>query len=177
MKKILIISFISAYLFQACDPIPGKSCAIDFDQEAMLVNYADQLIIPVLTDFKEACDSLDGAMDQFALAPDVQSLITLRNQLQQTWLKWQFVAHFHFGPVEDEELRPFLNNFPVFSQRVEQTLDSSSYNLSDPYYAYSRGFPAIEYLVYGTDTNSSQTIDRFTTDSNCLLYTSPSPRD
>ena len=104
-------------------------------------------------------------MDQFALAPDVQSLITLRNQLQQTWLKWQFVAHFHFGPVEDEELRPFLNNFPVFSQRVEQTLDSSSYNLSDPYYAYSRGFPAIEYLVYGTDTNSSQTIDRFTTDS------------
>ena len=165
MYKFLICSLILCCLFQACDPIPGKSCAIDFDQEGMLVNYADQIIIPVLTDFKQAADSLDGSMDQFIQSPDLQRFITLRNQMQQTWLKWQFVSHLEFGPAADEELASFMNNFPVFSDRLDQILDSSSYDLTNNYYAYTRGFPALDYLLYGTDTSASQRLIQFTTDA------------
>ncbi len=164
MLRFLIISILTSYLFTSCDPIPGKSCAIDFDQEEMLINYADQLIIPVFTDFKLSCDSLKGAMDQFTQSPDQQRFTILRNQFQQCWLKWQFVAHFEFGPASDENLRSFMNNFPVFSDRIDQTLDSTSYDLSNEYYSFTRGFPALDYLLYGTDSNAQQSILKFTTD-------------
>ena len=127
MKSQLILILLFGIFFSSCDPTTNNSCAPDFDQEALLVHYADNIIVPAYTDFNISCDSLYAKTVKFTNTPNADHLYQLRSALQTAWESYQLASIFEFGPAFDMSLRINLNRYPVFAQRLEQTLDTAQY--------------------------------------------------
>ena len=164
MKYITII--IITVFFSNCTTPSTNNCATDFDQLSLLENIGNNIIIPTYQKLSTEASNLEQLATDFTNNPDQTNLINLRGQLQEIWLTWQTASIFEFGPAANEELRSHMNNFPVFTTRLESAIDSGSYDLTTEFYSYARGFPAIEYLIYGTDTTYSTVIQEFSTSTN-----------
>lgn len=174
MKAILnflspILLFVLLLNFSGCveetDP-----CATDFDQTALLDNLANNVIWPAYTTFKVEADSLQAAQKTFVNSPTANTLSVLRAQFQATWVQWHAVAPFGFGPAEDLNLAEFLNNSPTRIDLINNAVNGTAYDLSTNAYSYARGFAALDYLLYGLETDDATLISTFSTNSNASQF-------
>lgn len=168
MKNNFIFSVIFALFFWSCDPPITNNCASDFNELQMLENIGNNIIMPSYQQFAQLTNQLKTQANNFCNSPNSSNLNILRSDFQATWLQWQETAIFEFGPAETERLRAFMNNFPVFSDRLDDAVASGSYDLNSETYEYTRGFPALDYLLYGSDTSSAIITANFSTDSNAV---------
>ena len=165
-KYYIILILACGYFFQSCVTDGTDSCASTFDQLSLLENTGTNIIAPAYQALADDAASLNTLTISFVTNPDSANLSILRDQFQKTWLTWQSASPFEFGPAETENLRSFMNNFPVFVVRLEAAVDSGTYDLTSETYSYTRGFPALDYLLYGTDTSAASVVELYTTDIN-----------
>ncbi|WP_052595218.1 imelysin family protein [Aureispira sp. CCB-QB1] len=166
MKKTIlgaITVFVFLCTFSACKTDSNNACATEFDQLSLLSNIGNNIILPNYQKLAKEADDLDAAASNFATTPTVTNLTTLRNILQATWTTWQTASIFEFGPAETEELRLYMNNFPVFVTRLNDAISSGSYDLTTETYSYTRGFPALDYLLYGAASSDNDLINLYST--------------
>ncbi len=149
----------------ACQRPEDNSCASDFDQLALLTNIGEGIIVPSYSALATETMALEAASNSFLAAPTAANLVLLRNRLQSAWGTWQTAAIFEFGPAEDEALRDYCNNFPANIIRIGEGLTTGSYDLNTPAYSYARGFPTLDYLLYGENKTMAEIIELFTTDA------------
>lgn len=164
-KSILFGLLFIIGVFHSCDELPTNACHSDFDKISMLENIGQNIILPNYTTFALLADSLYQKTQEFIQIPDFTSLSDLRAIHFESWNHWQKVSLYEFGPAYDEQLRSHMNNFPVFVNRLEEGIQSGIYDLSAEAYSYARGFPALDYLLYGNDSSSIKIIQSFTSDS------------
>lgn len=164
----LFISFfiVTIILFSSCEPPSNNSCAADFDQLALLSNIGNNIIAPTYQTLATEAIDLNSLTTTFINNPTSATLSDLRSQLQQIWLTWQTAYIFEFGPAETENFRSFMNNFPVFVDRLNDAVQSGTYDLNTEFYSFARGFPAMDYLLYGLGTTDSDLINQYTIDAN-----------
>jgi predicted lipoprotein len=167
-KTILWITTIFVFLcaLSACKTDSNDACATDFDQLSLLTNVGNNIILPSYQKLALDATDLDLATVNFSNNPSVGNLTILRNKFQTTWTTWQSASLFEFGPAETEELRTYMNNFPVFVTRLDDAITSGSYDLKTETYSYARGFPALDYLLYGIANSDSDLIDLYSTASD-----------
>lgn len=165
MKKLFALLLFSSLCFIGCDPNTNDPCASNFDQLALLSNIGNRIIAPTYQKFANEADSLNSAAITFTNAPSITTLASLRSQFQQTWTTWQSVAIFEFGPAATENLRSFMNNFPVFVTRLNDAITAGTYDLTTETYSYTRGFPALDYLLYGVGTTDNDVVIQYTSDA------------
>lgn len=164
-KSILIGLFIMIGIFHSCDELPSNACHSDFDKISMLENIGQNIILPNYTAFALLTDSLYQKTQAFIQTPDEASLSELRAIHFECWNQWQKVSLYEFGPAYDEQLRSHMNNFPVFVNRLEEGIQSGIYDLYSESYSYARGFPALDFLLYGNDSSAVRIIQSFSIDS------------
>lgn len=169
MKTLKLLTLLAFVLFiAACgdDPQP-TGCETDFDQEVMFTNIADNLIVPAYSDLKEKVEDLYAKTADFQANTNQTTLDELRLSFKSAYLSWQKAAPYEFGPAAVEFLQNSLNNFPLDTAIVNEKIQNSDYDFTSPD-AYDKGFPALDYLLFGND--DAEILSRYATTSTQTLH-------
>lgn len=153
---ILVVSIF----FTACDNESGSE-KVDFDREAFLINMADNVIEPSIENFASEAEGLSVATNSFNENISIESLEVLRAELKEAWLSYQHLAFVHVGPVSSVNLRDRVNIFPSKTDVIEENINSQSYVLGAASNVAAKGFPALDYLLFGTGNDEEEIISYF----------------
>ncbi len=129
---------------------------VDFDRAEMLENYAGNLIIPAYENLLVEVQDLKSNWESFQQTPTITTLENTQVSWQETYLAWQRANAFNFGPAEEEGLKKALVEeigvFPVDAEGIEGYIGQGATDLNNPD-RDTRGFLAVEYLLFHTDQN------------------------
>lgn len=134
-------------LVASCKKEDGKS-TVSFDREALLIHYADDLILPATLDFQMRTDDLYQKSLDLKNNPDSARLSFVKQALEDAWMAYQWMAPIEFGPGEDLALRFTADIFPADTALIENNISTGSYDLTAIGNAPARGFPALDYLLF-----------------------------
>ncbi|MCJ8164085.1 imelysin family protein [Pontibacter sp. E15-1] len=133
----------------------------DFDRQAMLVNYSENLIVPGYAALSTKTTALEASVAAFADAPSTGTLASARAAYQEAYMAWQQVGMYGFGPAEEQLLRNNINIYPTATDEIEANVAAGSYDLQAAANLDAKGFPALDYLLYGAGTEAA-VVDQFT---------------
>ncbi|MBD3616615.1 MAG: imelysin family protein [Gracilimonas sp.] len=170
MKKIAIILLTLFALWSCTKDGPSGPNVDDFDREAILVNWSDNIIIPSFTAFSGSADQLHSDASAFAQAPTLQNLEILRNSWKSAYLAFQHVSMFEMGKAMELRFRDNLNIYPTDTTEIETNIMEGNYNLELSSLNDSQGFPALDYMLNGLGANDTETLAFYTTHENSNGY-------
>lgn len=127
----------------------------DFDQAAMLTNYADNIIVPAYVALQEDVNALQTKVLAYEQSATNENLSALKSAYLETHLSWQSAAMFEFGPASDVLLRSSFNTFPVDTTQVNSNVSSGTYTLGAASNIDAKGLNTIDYLLYGSQSLSA----------------------
>lgn len=155
MKKILAL-FILAVVGLGCSSNDNEEVnnTPTFDRSAILVNWADNIIIPSYENYTAKVTTLSEKAATFTQTPDEAGLAELRTAWLDAYVAYQYVALYDFGKASLLYLKLSANTYPTDVAGIEANIASGSYNLGTQIQFSRQGFPAIDYLIYGTGTDS-----------------------
>lgn len=162
MKRLLAVSISVSLAFVACDTDSNlNNC--NYDESAMLTNYADNIIIPRFNDLATATELLHGSVQAFQNTPSLGMLDEVRVTFRAAYGQYQRCSAFGFGPglINGLSFRDRFNTFPVNTTTVESNIIAAT-----PVSASAQssvGFPAVEYLIFPANGETDQDVlDAFT---------------
>ena len=164
-KVLTSILFISLVLLSCSDDTTQPDEEID--KQALLVNYADNIIIPAFNELDENSNSLKSALDNFKQEYSTSNLEALRASYIQLATSWQSCSMFGFGPANDIQLRQAINTFPTDTVQIMENISSGSYSLAVSANFKAKGIPALGYLLYPTNVEN---LEDYFSDSKLLTY-------
>ena len=171
MKKFFFSLLFVAFVVGCSDDSSEDNSSTDnFDRQAMLVNWADNLIIPSYTSFQGEVEVLKNASETFTENPTQEHLEALRAVYQEAYLAFQHVSMYEIGPAETVNYRGFINTYPTDAEGIENTIASDSYNLELPSNRNIQGFPALDYLLYGLAESDAELLAVYSTNPNADAY-------
>lgn len=175
-KFLSVLAITAAIAACSSDDSPGtggeNTNPDTFNRGEMLVNWADNIIIPAYTAFKADADALTAASNVFTAAPTLQNLQQLRNSWQTAYLSFQNVSMFEIGKAEEVRYRNRLNIYPTSVVEIEAAIAEGNYNLELPSAVDAQGFPAIDYLLNGLGDTDEAIVAFYTTHPNAAGYKS-----
>ncbi len=159
-------------IFASCDT--NKNGSTDtFDRGVLLQNFADNLIRPAYNDLHSKTLLFHTAVLIFNTTPSVENLNALQSAWQEVYFQWQFANAYNFGPAGEAGLQKGLieeiGTFPAGVVKMEANLASGVWNTSD-FNRDARGFPAIEYLIYGAAATPEEIVNVFSQSLNHKAY-------
>ena len=132
-----------------------------FDHKGMLINWADNIIIPAITDFQNSLIQLQETANIFTNDPAVENLTSLREIWLTSYSKWQYVEMFDIGVAEEIYFKNRMNLYPVNTGKVEDNISNQNYDLEISSNFSSQGFSTIDYLLFGIDDNDDNIISKY----------------
>ena len=141
-----------------------------FTRGAMLVNWADKIIIPAFESLVKNMDSLSLAANEFTDTPNQENLINLKQSWLNAYLAWQTVDMFDIGMAEEITLRNFINVYPLDAQGMTTTLLAGNYDLTSINRQDEQGFSALDYLLHGLGNTDEEIIAFYTDETNGGKY-------
>ncbi len=173
--RILFVTAISLCLIAAsCKKKKKKEEAEDpadtFDKSGMLNNYADNVILPSYTTFSVSLDSLNNAYNTFKASNSLSDFQFLKHKFISAYFKFQACDLFEFGPAESATFRFGCNVFPADTGQIRININAGTYNLNAVSNIAAIGFPALEYLFYGSAPSETAIVQTFT-NTNRKQYT------
>jgi len=166
LHKLILCLTIAVLSYSSCGdsdsgpigPTP-MSMDISFERRALLTNMADNMIIPALDNYSTSLQMLRSSKDVFITDPSEADLNALRTAWLDAYQSWQSVSIFDIGRAEAIGLRNFSNIFPTDVDAIESNISSGSYNLELPSNFDSQGFPALDYLLFGTSGDDAGIVE------------------
>lgn len=161
----LCLLMLLVFAIQACDPAEKETTASDFDRKEMLENIGNNIIVPGYQDFNAKVAVLQEEIIHFAdHHTTAAQLAKVRAAFKEAYLAWQTSSPYEFGPAADVVLNASLNTFPVDTAKVNNNIKDGNTNMAAASNLTAKGFPALDYLLYGTD--STAVLQAYTTDAN-----------
>lgn len=186
MKKYWYLLFAIPFLIWACSSdssgengtdddvsVIDDEVPVTFDRGAMLVNWADNIIIPAYQSFSTELSTLEASFTTFSADRSVDNLVLFRTAWLNAYLAWQQVSLFETGPAEVIGYRLNMNTYPSDTDLIQSHIDMGGYDLSLPSNRDTKGFPALDYLLNGLESDDTALVARLTsgTDAdNTLNY-------
>lgn len=171
IKKITILFSIAlVFACSSTDDSTGSNTD-EFSRSGLLVNLADNIIIPSLQDFGSKMTTLKTSVESFAASPNQANLNTARTNWLTAYKSWQHVEMFNIGKAEElNQYYFFMNIYPVTVSDIENGVSSGTYDLNSSSYHDAQGFPALDYLLYGVASDDASIVAKFSTDANAQGY-------
>ncbi|MCX7547519.1 imelysin family protein [Xanthomarina sp. F1114] len=148
----------------------GGSNSDGFNRQSMLINWADNIIIPVYQGLNSELGNLVTAKNIFVANPDQTNLDAFRTAWKETYKVWQYAEMFNIGKAEAINYHFQMNIYPTSVSDVENNVASGTYDLTHPNNNDAVGFPAVDYLLYGLAQNDAAILEKYTTNTNALGY-------
>jgi hypothetical protein len=137
----------------------------DFNKSELLANYSSNIIIPSYQDHLVKLDSLLASQQRFASVKNLPNLLDLRQKFADAYLSFQNVSAFEFGPAETVYYRSNANTFPCDTPQIKSNVASGTYDLNTAANIDAKGFPALDFMLYGKNQTDQQVLDLYVTDS------------
>ena len=171
-KNIIYVLFCFLAFVSACgeDDTSDSQPTDSYDRGALLLNWADNIIIPRYDNFATSLNTLVTTSQSFADSPSSATLEEVRASWLTAYSAFQKVSMFEIGRAETLNYRNRLNVYPTNTSEIDVYISSNTWNLELPSTIDSQGFPALDYLLYGLGTDQ-ETLDKYTTDENASSYT------
>jgi hypothetical protein len=170
MMKKIVLGLFTIVLFVACtesDDTGGSGgTSDDFNRQAMLTNWADNIIIPALQDLNSDLATLAANKDAFLAAPNQTTLDAVRSSWLEAYKTWQYVEMFDIGKAEELFYSNQMNIYPTSVSLIQNNIASGNYDLASPTLNASVGFPALDYMLYGIADNDTEILNAYTTVSD-----------
>ncbi|WP_205660296.1 imelysin family protein [Cognatitamlana onchidii] len=135
-----------------------------YDRGALLSNLADNIIIPAYQDLSAKLSTLKTAKDVFVATPNQSNLETLRKAWLEAYKVWQFVEMFNIGKAEAILYGFQMNVYPTSVSDIESNIASGSYDLEHTNNNDAVGFPALDYLLFGVDSDDTSILAKYADD-------------
>jgi len=149
VSSFIFISFVfSAFVFVACKKKTDDNNLTSFDRSSLLVNVADNVILPAITDFESKINALET--DYIAFQGDRTSINmeVVKSSWKAAYLSWQSVKIFDFGPIRSVGFKGATGTFPTDTVKIQNNINSGSYNLATAANVDAIGLPAMDFLFY-----------------------------
>lgn len=150
--RITSLAFLVLLFISACTTNKGDDDGpepVAFDRQAMLANWADNLIAPAYQELETALISLDLAAQVYEETPHSTSRAQLEDRFASAYLSWQQASPFNLGKAEELRLRGQLNTYPTDKELIEENVNNVNViNLELPSMASAQGMPALDYLLF-----------------------------
>ena len=160
-KYIGIFLFLSLVWACSSDSDDNKRQG-KFDRKAMLVNWADNIIIPSYDAFLVEVGNLKTTFAAFKTTTDQTNLTALRTAWLKTYKLWQHVSMFEIGPAESIDLRYNVNLYPTEASKIETNVLNGNSKFSLPSNRVKKGFPALDYLINGLGDTDVAILAKYT---------------
>ncbi|MES2765404.1 MAG: imelysin family protein [Bacteroidota bacterium] len=167
LKRYGIGAIAALGILTSCRDEPTNTPDVNFDRKAMFQNIADNIIVPEYSLFKTKVLEMDAALNDFAATPNPANLQAAREKFQTAYLAWQRTSAFEIGPANSLSLRSNLNTFPTNINLINNNIQSGAANLDVVSNWAAKGFPAIEFMLYGAGAEAD-VVKLFTTDADAL---------
>ena len=169
VSALLLIVFASIVACSTDNDTPQDE-GDSFDRGTMLVNWADNIIIPAYNSFNLKATALKASTSQFTTNPTVENLQLLRSAWQDGYLSFQHVSMFEIGKAEELRFRNRLNVYPANTDQIENFITSGVYDFALPSTIDKQGFPALDYMLNGLAETDTDILQFYTTNSNADGY-------
>ena len=165
--QALLLSLLLACFIISCDSGEG---ALDLngqdDYTELLTNQVNNVIIPSISNYKDATETLYLSANNFCSSINDSNLNSFRDAYHNTYKSFQSaVLHNYYANI-NYDLVNTTNLFPIDTLLLKNIIISNTYNFSSESQKRANGFPAIDYLIY----SSQNTINSFTSDEKKCLY-------
>ncbi|MFN3195343.1 MAG: imelysin family protein [Chlorobiota bacterium] len=164
-KVLTSILFISLVLIGCSDDTTQPEEEID--KQALLINCADDLIIPALSNLKIEAKDLSEEITSFSANYSESNLAYLRTKYLDIIYIWQYCSMYGFGPADDVQLRQAINTFPTDTNLIKENIKSGNYSLAISSNYKAKGLPALGYLLYPPEGTN---LEVYFSDENLLKY-------
>ncbi|MDR5590956.1 imelysin family protein [Christiangramia sp. SM2212] len=175
--KITRILIIACLVLAACSTeedgsgtTGGGNSEENFDRGAMLVNWADNIILPSYENFNSETQKLEELTQAFVQNPGDSEMTSLKAQFRSTYVAFQTVSMFDIGQAEQLNFRSFLNTYPLDADAVDSKIASGTYDLALPSSYDEQGFPAMDYLLYGLGSSKEENLAKYASGENAEDY-------
>ena len=138
--------------------------SISYEHKEMLINWADNIIVPSLTDLEVSLNQLNEKANLFINTPSNENLIVLREFWLNSFLKWQYVEMFDLGYAEEIYYKNRLNLYPTNIERLEANISSLDYDLNQSYNFSSQGFNGLDYMLFGIGQDDNEIVSKYLAD-------------
>lgn len=169
-----LLSLFFVVFFAACDPDSAgddDNPTADFDRQAMLADWVDNVIVPGYTDLESALGTLLDDTRTFTDTPTEENRTALRTSYRNAYLAYQTISPFLIGRAEEIRLREQLNTYPADVELIRENATGNAPNLELPSNTAAQGFPALDYLLYGLNENVLLADDNEAAAYNAYLLT------
>jgi predicted lipoprotein len=120
------------------------------DKDSVLVNIGNNIIIPSYLSLSTSTNALDSAITDFNTDPSAPKLSAVQNLFKTAYMAFESATEFEFGPDDSKKIFG-LNLFPVATARIDSNVVSGDINLDAFANKSAKGFPALDYLLFGSD--------------------------
>jgi predicted lipoprotein len=168
MFKNFSLLFVSIISLSACSSSEETTAIVadSFDRGVMLVNIADNIIIPAYEDFSVKMNTLKTAGETFTTVTTQTNLEALRASWFSAYKTWQHIEMFNIGKAEEVQFTFYMNIYPLTVKDVEDNIMNGNYDLNSVNNQDAQGFPALDYLLYGVASTDMAILEKYTTASN-----------
>jgi predicted lipoprotein len=175
MKHLRIVYFVIGVVIVSLIGLSCKKSATTGNnnnngaQDSILLNIGNNIILPSYQNYAIAVNSLDSSITDFNQDPTGTKLLNVQALLKSAYIAWQSVSEYNgFGPASIN-IPPVsgLNLFPASTTVINNNINAigtSTININSFANQTAKGFPALDYLLFGTDNVTLLT--DFTTDAN-----------
>jgi len=151
MKHLMYFFSLTIFLSFGCKK-DEEEIEEPFDRSAMLVNYAENLVIPAYEDVLASLASFKTSIDEFSNSQSIENLENMQSNWLSSFEEWQYASIYNFGPAAEQGLSKSLNEeiatFPVAVSKINDIISNGQYDLQD-FNRDARGFLAVEYMIFG----------------------------
>lgn len=174
MRKLFIpLLLLGIFYTSSCNKDNGNGTEDGFERKAMLVNYADKLIIPSINQLSTEVNLLDASIKTLAAETTEENLLKAQNAWKAAYISFMYANAYNFGPAGPEGLKKSMieeiGTFPVSESKINNNIAANNTNFAD-FNRDNRGFLAIEYLLFSLTDNNAEVLSALTDGENRRIY-------
>ena len=173
MKKIGVYLFLLTLVVSCTTESNNQQSVEDKSfRESVLSNTVDNIIVPAHVNLLTNLESLQTAYNNFYNSVSEENFNIVKSEWRKSYVAWQYVELYNIGKAEQISYNLRSNTYPCNTTMIDMNIQNQMYDFSaDNYLNYSsQGFPALDYMLYGIDSDTSNILNLYNTDNLYLEY-------
>lgn len=154
MKNSFLLFAITGLLFSfGCkkEEVLNDTNSSQLEQN-ILNDFASVLVYPNYVEISSRANSLNNRIQSFVIQPSDSALDLIRQAWKDTRSEWELSESYLFGPVEDFNYDPMMDDWPINHVDMDSLLATTSPLTPSDIESLPtslKGFHPIEYLIFG----------------------------
>lgn len=117
----------------------------------LLTNQVTEVIIPTYENYQVKMSDFLSTVEAFVGNIDAAGLASVKSAYLESYLAYQAAAVHNYYATANADLVNTTNLYPIDVALLGEFIENESYNFNVTAQQRANGFPALDYLLYGTD--------------------------